>query len=426
MKRIGNLYEKVTSLENLQLADQKARLGKGKSFGVKRHDRNKESNIMTLQTMLQTKSYRTSRYDVFTICERGKDRQIHRLPYFPDRICHHAVMNILEPIWVNLFTVDTFSCIKGRGIHAAVKRLKAGLMDLPGTQYCLKLDMRKYYPSIDQAILKQVVRRKIKDADLLWLLDEIIDSAESGVPIGNYLSQFFANLYLAYFDHWIKEVKGVKHYYRYADDMVILASNKEALHTLFGEIRDYLDVNLKLAIKANYQVFPVSVRGIDFVGYRFYHTHTLLRKSIKKRLFMKISRIRKKRAIEKRDIASHWGWLLHCNARNLENVVLKLTTMKSFSEFNIQPTKGGMKGTKIKIDRVLNRPITVHSFKLEESKFSKNKSGKCLHLQIELDNVMHVIFTGSDILIDMIGQVPQGALPFKTTIIREQEHFEFS
>ena len=157
---------------------------------------------------------------------RTKRREIYQLPYFPDRITHHAIMNILEPIWVSVFTSDTYSCIKNRGIHAAAKRLKRELkLDPEGTKYCLKIDVRKFYPSIDHEILKQVVRRKIKDKRLLWLLDEIIDSAD-GVPIGNYLSQYFANLYLAYFDHWIKEER-IKYYYRYADDIVILGSDNE-------------------------------------------------------------------------------------------------------------------------------------------------------------------------------------------------------
>lgn len=111
----------------------------------------------------------------------------------------------MEPIWVSVFTADTYSCIKERGIHSLAKKLRDNLdKDPEGTKYCLKLDIRKFYPSLNHDILKGIIRKKIKDEDLLWLLDEIIDSAD-GVPIGNYLSQFFANLYLAYFDHWVKE-----------------------------------------------------------------------------------------------------------------------------------------------------------------------------------------------------------------------------
>jgi hypothetical protein len=173
------------------------------------------------------------------------------------------------------------------------------------------MDVKKFYPSIDHDILKGLLRRKIKDTDLLELLDEIIDSSP-GVPIGNYLSQYFANFYMAYFDHWIKEVKCVRYYFRYADDLVILSSGKEKLHRLLWEIADYLREQLKLEVKRNYQLFPVSERGIDFVGYRFYHTHILLRKQIKKNFARML-----KYAPCRESIASYWGWAKHCNSRHL-------------------------------------------------------------------------------------------------------------
>lgn len=310
MKRIGNLYEQICSIENLQLADQIARKGKAKQPGVIWHDKSREANLQKLHEMLRDKTYQTSEYTTFTVYE-PKERLIFRLPYFPDRITHHAVMNILEPVFVSTFTADTYSCIKGRGIHACANAVKRALKDVEGTQFCLKLDIKKFYPSIDHEILKQLLRKKIKDNDLLWLLDEIIDSTD-GLPIGNYLSQYFANFYLTYFDHWLKEVKRVKYYFRYADDLVILADSKPYLHQLLSDIRDYLSGNLKLEVKQNHQVFPVSSRGIDFVGYVFYHTHTLLRKSIKKNF----ARMLKQRKNDK-SIASYNGWAAHCNSKNL-------------------------------------------------------------------------------------------------------------
>ncbi|WP_340112639.1 reverse transcriptase domain-containing protein [Maribellus mangrovi] len=310
MKRIGNLYEQIYSIENLQLADQIARKGKAKQPGVIWHDKSREANIQKLHEMLRDKTYQTSEYTTFTVYE-PKERLIFRLPFFPDRITHHAVMNILEPVFVSTFTADTYSCIKGRGIHACANAVKRALRDVEGTQFCLKLDIKKFYPSIDHEILKQLLRKKIKDNDLLWLLDEIIDSTD-GLPIGNYLSQYFANFYLTYFDHWMKEVKRVNYYFRYADDLVILSDSKPYLHQLLADIRDYLSGNLKLEVKQNHQVFPVSSRGIDFVGYVFYHTHTRLRKSIKKNF----ARMLKQRKNEK-SIASYNGWAAHCNSKNL-------------------------------------------------------------------------------------------------------------
>jgi RNA-directed DNA polymerase len=208
MKRLSNIYQKICSIENLVLADQIARKGKKGQYGIFLHDQKRESNILSLHTSLLDKTYKTSAYSVFKIHE-PKEREIFRLPYFPDRITHHAVMNILEPMFIACFTSDTYSCIKKRGIHGAANKLRKALKDEPGTKYCLKLDIKKFYPSVDHAILKQLLRKKIKDQDLLWLLDEIIDSAP-GLPIGNYLSQYFANFYLTYFDHWLKQVKKVK------------------------------------------------------------------------------------------------------------------------------------------------------------------------------------------------------------------------
>lgn len=309
MKRENNLYERIFSIENLMLADTIARRGKLNKPEIIEWDQNREPNIMELHEELMSKTYKTSEYIIFTIFER-KERVIFKLPY-RDRVVHHAVMNILESIFVSTFTADTYSCIKKRGIHAAERALKEGLKDIAETRYCLKLDIRKFYPSVDHAIMKQLLRKKIKDQDLLWLLDEIIDSAD-GLPIGNYLSQYFSNFYLTYFDHWLKEEKRVKYYFRYADDMVILSDNKPYLHNLLSEIRNYMQGNLKLEVKGNYQVFPVKNRGIDFVGYVFFHTHVLLRKSIKQSFARCVAR-----KGNPQSIASYKGWAKHCNSINL-------------------------------------------------------------------------------------------------------------
>lgn len=314
MKRVNNLYEQIYNIENLKLADQKARKGKRKAYGIRLHDKNREENINKLHHQLKKKMYRTSEYDIYeTKCGR-KMRTIYRLPYYPDRICHHAIMNVMEPIWMKIFTRDTYSCIKGLGIHGAVRQLKHDMKDVEGTRYCFKCDIEKYYPSIDHGKLKSILRKKIKDRDLLWLLDEIIDSAP-GVPIGNYLSQFFANLYLAYFDHWIKEDLNIQYYYRYCDDIVILHHDKDFLHNLKNKIALYLKDELHLKIKNNYQVFPVESRGIDFLGYVFYHTHIMLRKSIKKRFARKVRGT--KSILDHSFYAAYKGWVDHCDGRHL-------------------------------------------------------------------------------------------------------------
>jgi len=312
MKRVGSLCNRIISVENLEFADRMARKGKGNSYGIRLHDTRRKENILKLHEILENKVYKTSHYTVFKIYD-PKEREIYRLPYFPDRIVHWAIMLQLEPVWMKVFTRDTYSCIKGRGIHGAARSVAKALNDDPmGTRYCLKLDIKKFYPSIDQEILLNIMKRKIKCKDTLSLLSEIIHSVRYGVPIGNYISQFAANLYLAYFDHWIKETKQVKHYFRYCDDLVILASDKERLQKLLEEVRSYLKINLRLTIKGNFQVFPVASRGVDFVGYVFYHDHIMLRKRIKVNMMKrraKLIRLKVTNKEYKHQMASYLGWV---------------------------------------------------------------------------------------------------------------------
>ena len=331
MKRYNNLFDKIISIENLKLADEKARKGKTNSYGVKVHDKNREDNILKLHQTLKNGTFRTSEYTIFKIYE-PKERDIYRLPYYPDRIVHHAIMNIMEPIWTSTFTNDTCACIKKRGLKGAFERMKKYLKDIEGTQYCLKIDIKKFYPSINHDKIKWIIRKKIKDERLLPLLDGIIDSAD-GVPIGNYLSQYFANLFLAYFDHYIKEVLKVKYYVRYADDMVFLTSSQEELIEILKRTKDYVG-SLQLQLKGNEQIFRVAynnteknARGIDFVGYVFYHNQTLLRKSIKQRLIRKCCYMNKLELIShksyKMGVGSWWGWIKYSNSRNLARKYIK-------------------------------------------------------------------------------------------------------
>lgn len=317
MKKWRNLFDKITDLDNIILAHHRARKNKIHRDDVIKVDKDVITHCKEIQKMLISATYRTSEYYTFKLYE-PKERIIFKLPYYPDRIIHHAIMNILEPLWLNQLIPQTYSCIKKRGIHKALKDVRKDLMDKENTKYCLKLDIRKFYPSIDHDILKKIIRIKIADKRLLFLLDHIIDSSE-GVPIGNYLSQFFANIYLSYFDHWVKEKMGVKYYYRYADDIVILHKDKSFLHKLFDEMKQYL-ANIKLEIKNNYQIFPVDVRGISFVGYIIRHDYCLIRKSIKHSFIKKNNKLKKMTINYKyyrRKMASYLGWFVHASCVHL-------------------------------------------------------------------------------------------------------------
>jgi retron-type reverse transcriptase len=427
MKRHGHLYEQVCAYDNLIVAAENARKGKGRQGTVRDFYKNFEANIRQLQQELLTHTFKTSNYLIFTIFD-PKERVIYRLP-FRDRVVHWAIMLVIEPIWVKNFTRDTYSCITGRGIHAAFRKLKADLNDMPGTQYCLKVDVHKFYPTIDHAILKYIIRKKIKDAALLRLLDGIIDSVppDKGVPIGNYLSQFFANLYLSEFDHLLKEQYKVKYYYRYADDIVILDASKERLHALLVAINDYLQNERNMRLNGNFQVFPVEARGIDFIGYIFYHTHILSRKRNKQALARQLSRLRKKNLSEKEIMlraSSRVGFMQHANSKNLFNK-LNVVSMKKFSE--VEKARGKLEGAKLHIDTILNRPIRLLAFEVTDS---KHNAEKCLTIQYEVEEtppetskktwIKHITFSGSKALIKQLEGIEQSDLPVETKIIKQE------
>ena len=368
VKRIGNLFDRVISLENLDVAERNARKGKRKRRCIAEFDKDRDGNLRRLQQMLADGTFRTSPYTVFTVKE-PKEREIYRLPYFPDRIVHHAIMNVCEPIWTRTFTHNTYSCITGRGISGASREVERIIRSFDGRPlYCLKTDVRKYYPSIDNGIMKSIVRRKIKDAWLLALLDEIIDSAR-GLPIGNYLSQYLSNLYLAYFMHEVNEVWKVKAT-EYADDICFFSDSKPALHEALDKVRAYFSGRLNLEIKGNWQIFPVAEdvgdrhgRALDYLGFKFYRRRKLLRKRIKQNLFRTVASMKKSgRTITdkefKQRMASWMGWCMHSNSKNL----LKKIDM----EFSEMVRNGTVKLSgnyydcdKVPLDSLINKRIEV-------------------------------------------------------------------
>lgn len=326
MKRYGNLYAKIYDLENLVLAHKNARKRKTFYSEVKVIDADPMPYLREIQKSLINHTYQTSKYTIFDKFDSGKIRTIYKLPYYPDRIVHWAIMQVLEPIIVNTFTINTCASIPGRGIHKALmledKYLKS---DPEGTKYCLKLDIKKFFPSVDHDILIKMLYRKFKDPELLDLLEGIIRSVDSGLPIGNYLSQYLANFYLAYFDHWLKEKKKVKYYIRYMDDIVIYSSNKEELHQLYSDIKEYLENNLKLTIKDNWQIYPTYMRGSDFVGYRHFGHKVRLRRSIALKIRRLSNRIRRRGYITEHDygsLKSYSGWIKWCDSGGLKYVYI--------------------------------------------------------------------------------------------------------
>lgn len=320
MKRYGYLYEKIYDIDNLIEAHHMARKGKAHYRGVRKVNKDELLYCRKIQKILKEQTYiiNENTYTYMSIIDKGKQRDIYKLPYYPHRIIQWAIMLQLEPIFKKMFIHDTYASIKGRGIHDALYKI-TNIVNNNENLYCLKLDIKKYYPNIDNKILYSMIENKFKDKKLLSLLKDIIFSlGHKGQPIGSLLSQYLGNFYLTEFDHWIKEVLRVKHYFRYCDDMVIISDNKEELHKIRKQIETYLNEKLNLELKQNYQVFPINNRGIDFLGYRIYPKFTLLRKRNIKKMKKRIKNIKKYKILNYSafcSINSYIGWLKYCNSR---------------------------------------------------------------------------------------------------------------
>lgn len=329
MKRVGYLFEKVCELENIKQAIIKSSLGKRNQKRVKYVMDNMDTHAVKIRNLLLDKKYIPSPYDVKTIQDGAtkKTRTIHKPRYFPDQIIHWALMLAIQPVIMKGMYEYSCGSVPGRGTSYGQKILRKWLdNDYKGTKYCLKMDISKFYPSVDNGILKEMFKKKIKDGDCLWLIDSIIDSAD-GLPIGNYTSQWFSNFFLQGLDHFIKEKLGIKYYVRYVDDLVLLGGNKKKLHLARKIISEYLN-NVGLQLKGNWQVSKVSDRDIDFLGFRFFRDKTILRKRNALRIRRRIKKIGKKRELSLKDacaVISYWGWIKRSNSFNFYNKHVKPT-----------------------------------------------------------------------------------------------------
>lgn len=314
MKRVGNIYEIIFSTENLKLAIKES---------LKNHNKNRKQIRWVLENedlaikMIQDNPHIVGNYREYEKIDglSGKVRKIKVPRYFPDQIIHHALIRIVNPIFQKSYYKYTCSCVVGRGTLYASKHLRNVLVhDKKHTKYYTKIDIKKYYDNIDHNIMKAILRRKLKDSKVLALFDEIIDSADYGIPIGNYTSQILSNLYLCEFDHYVKEVLGVSHYIRYADDMVILGSNKRKLKQQILAIKEFL--NTKLNLKTHNNEYIKEANMIDFCGYRHYRGFTTIRRKIFKRVRRTVLRIKAGKyssSIMKR-FASYLGYLKSSNS----------------------------------------------------------------------------------------------------------------
>jgi retron-type reverse transcriptase len=294
MKRVGYLWNRLVSFENLLGAAETASKGKRLRPDVARFHFGLERELWRLHDELQTGTYRPGPYRTFVICE-PKPRQISAAPY-RDRVVHHALVNVLEPIFERYFLADSYACRKGRGTHAAVARCQHFARRF---RYVLKADVQKFFPSLDHQVLKGLLARKVKDPAVLGLAGRIIDHSNPqeevplwfpgddlftpgerrrGIPIGNQTSQFFANVFLDPLDHFLKDRLRASGYVRYCDDFLVFTDDKSFLADVSCQAAELLaGLRLRLHPTKNV-VFPVR-DGIPFLGYRVFRTHRLLAKA---------------------------------------------------------------------------------------------------------------------------------------------------
>ena len=321
IKRIGNIYDRITEYENIKQAITNASRKKKDRKPVRKILENIDFYTMEIKEVLENKTYNPSPYVEQKIRDgaNGKERLIFKPKFYPDQCIHWALMQIIEPIFNKGMYEYTCGSVPNRGIHYAQDRIKKWIKkDRKYTKYVLQIDITKFYPSVNHDALKNMLRTKIKDRDVLLLLDKIIDSADEGLPIGNYTSQWLANFYLQEFDYFIKQKLMAKYYVRYMDDCIIFGNNKKKLHKSLREIREYLE-SIGLKVKDNWQVFKLDKRPLDFLGFKFYRTHVTMRKRNALRIKRRAKRIYKRGNLNYKDSAamiSYLGWLKHSDSHN--------------------------------------------------------------------------------------------------------------
>ena len=295
MKSYRNLYGKLYSMKNLRLAYWKARKGKGTKWYVKEFESDLEKNLLQLQKELLSITYEPKPLKQFII--KDPKTRVISASNFRDRVVHHALCNIIEPIFEKTFIHDSYANRKNKGTHAALNRFDQfkrkvshnGKL-LPSAKdnnmvygYVLKADIKHYFDSVDHEIMMRTISRKIQDEKVLWLTEKILDNhhyqtSGKGMPIGNLTSQFFANVYLNELDYFIKHELKAKYYIRYVDDFVILHKSKEALELYKAQINEFLKtIKLELHMQKS-KVIPLH-KGVNLLGFRIFYKYKLPKKS---------------------------------------------------------------------------------------------------------------------------------------------------
>lgn len=311
-KSIKNCYDEKLTFEKLLEAYKRAKKGKGNKKEILKYELDLETNIMNLYNSLKNQTYKMGKYREFKIYE-PKERLIKSLP-FKDRIVHQwYIEEFIKPFIIKRFINDSFACIDKKGTHKAIKKLQKYIRKNKDG-YVLKCDIKKYFHNIDKNILFNIMKKHINDKKILELTKIFIfDNKElKDIPIGNYTSQYFANIYLNELDHFIKEKLKIKFYLRYMDDFIIILKTKQETKIVLNKINDFLNKNLNLQLNNKTTYYPIY-KGINFCGYIVYDTHILVRKRCIKKI---------KRKIKK------WNTLYNNNQLNYHKFILCFNSFK--------------------------------------------------------------------------------------------------
>ena len=321
-------YQYIISVENLLEAWQEFLNGKRSRKDVQKFELNLMENILSLRRDLINKTYQHSPYHAFNISD-PKPRNIHKASV-RDRLLHHAIYRVLYPFFDKTFIADSYSCRLGKGTHRAINQFRAFVykvsLNYTRTVWVLKCDIRKFFASVDQIVLTNILNGYIPDNDTRWLLSKIVSSFYStqkckGLPLGNLTSQLLINIYMNEFDQFVKHKLKAKYYIRYADDFVFLSHDKKWLENILPRVRDFLWNNLKLQLHPDKLFLKTVASGVDFLGWVNFSDHRVLRTVTKKRMFRNIE-------IEKGDsdtVQSYLGLLSHGNSRQMEQKVAEMS-----------------------------------------------------------------------------------------------------
>lgn len=328
MCAMDHKYEYIISIENLCKAWEEFLCGKRKKKDVAEFTLRLSKNIFDLHSDLKDKTYIHGSYHAFNISD-PKPRNIHKASV-RDRLLHHAIYRKLYPYFDTQFIYDSYSCRDSKGTHKAIERFKyfgnKVSKNNTKTAWVLKCDIRKFFASIDHTILKNILSQHIKDPQVLWLLDRIIDSfntenkKEVGLPLGNLTSQLLVNIYMNEFDQYMKHIVKTKYYIRYADDFLIMHRDRNYLEKLTKQISYYLNENLKLNLHSKKVFLTTLAMGVDFLGWKHFRRHRVLRTSTKRRMLHNLRTKRKSENIESIK-ASYLGMLKWGNGRKIEEKI---------------------------------------------------------------------------------------------------------